>query len=272
MLATLQFAAERRNDYASSNFRPEWTTLETRAEAVEMHDARRLDPPARLDREGFELVRLPAPDPHWSQDDWVQSVYAPLAAQCVLDLTGATRALTFPSSWVLRDTAGKGFAPAAQYVHMDREQENCRALVRAHFGEDAVRAARNFEVINVWRPLTPPPQDVPLALCDQRTTDRDDWLVCQTLEPQLKEEMKHIVPLSNPSNRWYYFSNLTTDEAIVFRNYNDDVHGPAGCPHTAFHDDSVTASVPRASFEIRFYTFYEGERATRGERALFAPR
>lgn len=256
--AVLNFAAERRQDYASSNFRPEWTTLKTVPHAVELHDARDLPVPPRLDREGFELHRLPVADPQWEDNDWVQSVYIPLARELVLAITGGACALTFPGSWVIRDTGRTGFAPAAQYVHMDREYGNCRLIVRNHFGEDVLRRYSRFEVVNVWRSLTPPPQDHPLALCDQRSVDRSDWAICETLEPNLKEPMAHTVSVHNPDNRWFWFSDMTPDEAIVFLNYNDDEHGPPACPHTAFHDPSARNAAPRASFELRFYVFYEG--------------
>ncbi len=200
--ALLNFAAEKRDDYASSNFRPEWTTLKTAAHAVEIHDARDLPEPPSLSREGFELLRLPVEDGQWEDQEWVEADYVPLVRERVLSVTGGACALTFPGSWVLRDTGRSGFAPAAQYVHMDRTYGNCRDIVRREFGQDMLERYLRFEVINVWRSLTPPPQDHPLALCDQRSIDRDDWMICKTLEPNFSEPMEHTVSVHNPDNRW----------------------------------------------------------------------
>ena len=254
--ATLNFARERRDDYVFSNYHPAWRTLETTPHAVEMHDARDLTVPPTLAQEGFEIHRLPVAQPDWENNDWVQMHYVPRVQELVLKATGGDQALTFPGSWVYRNTGVESTAPAALYVHMDREYENCRQLVRNHFDEAVWSRYSRFEVINVWRSLTPPPQDYPLAFCDQRTNDRTDWITCLTREPQLAEEMKHTVAVSNEGHRWYFFSDMTPDEVVVFRNYNDDEHGVPGCLHTAFHDETVRDAVPRASFEIRFYVFY----------------
>ena len=254
--ATLNFARERRDDYVFSNYRPAWRTLETAPLAVDMHDARDLAEPPTLGREGFEIHTLPVADPDWENDDWVRAHYLPRVRRLVLRATGGAEALTYPGSWVYRDTGREGAAPAALYVHMDREYENCRQLVRNHFDEAVWSQYPRFEVINVWRSLTPPPQDYPLAFCDQRTNDRADWITCLTREPQLTEEMKHIVAVPNAGHRWYFFSDMTPDEVIVFRNYNDDEHAIPGCLHSAFHDESARDAVPRASFEARFYVFH----------------
>lgn len=256
MRVELNFAAERRDDYASSNFRPEWTTLELNAHTVEIHNARLFASPARLDREGFELHRLPFAGGDWESSEWVEESYVTHARKLVIDITKGIKALTFPGSWVLRDTGREGFAPAASYVHMDREYETCRELVRKKLGQKLAGEPGRFEMINVWRSLTPPPQDHGLVLCDQRTVDRNDWAVCETLEPRLEGRLTHTVSVHNPTNRWCYYPGLEQDEVIVFRSYNDNENGLPGCLHTAFRDPTVRNAVPRASFEIRFYVFH----------------
>ena len=92
---------------------------------------------------------------------------------------------------------------------------------------------------------------------NQRTADRDDWAVCETLEPRLESRMAHTVAVHNPANRWCYYPDLDQQEVVVFRNYNDDVSGLPGCLHSAFRDPTAECAVPRASFEIRFYVFYD---------------
>ncbi|MFC3173417.1 CmcJ/NvfI family oxidoreductase [Novosphingobium bradum] len=259
-MAKLNFARDRRTDYAFSNFRPDWRTLQLTAHEVPMFDARDLPEPPTLAREGFELHKVPVTAPRWDDEEWIKGIYIPLLRDLVLERTGGVEAESFPGSWVYRDTVDDKRAPAAGHAHQDRERENARVYIRKNLGDAIVDRHKWFENINAWRALTPPPQDWPLAFCDQRTNDPADWLIVNVLEPGLVAsgtEIKHLVSLYNPNLKWYYFSNMQPDEVVLFRNYMDDPARPQGCMHTAFHDTAAVNPSPRASFELRLYVFHD---------------
>lgn len=255
--ADINFIAWKMDSYVVSNYVPEWTTLETAPHRVEVHNARLLDPPASYHREGFELHRMAVENPRWEDDDWIMAHYLPRLKELALEITGGAEAVTFPGSWVIRDTGRKGAATAAAFAHMDRERENCREIIRSMVDEAIWSKYPRFEMVNFWRSLTPPPQDVPLAICDQRTTFREDWVIGETREPEMHFKVRHMASVYNPENRWYYYPDMTADELIVFRNYEDDENRQHGCLHGAFTDSTVTQAVPRASLETRIYVFHE---------------
>lgn len=61
----------------------------------------------------------------------------------------------------------------------------------------------------------------------------------------------------NPDHRWFYFSHMRPEEAIVFKAFDSDRSRVQGCPHSAFDDPSCPQDVvPRASVEIRAYVYF----------------
>ena len=57
---------------------------------------------------------------------------------------------------------------------------------------------------------------------------------------------------------WYYFSNLTSDEVLVFKAFDSAAPDAYNAAHTAFDDPTAPAdAAPRASVEARFVAFFE---------------
>ena len=62
-----------------------------------------------------------------------------------------------------------------------------------------------------------------------------------------------------PSHEWRYFSDMTKDEALVFKLYDSDCKKGFTswrCPHTAFHD-TREGTVPRESVEVRTVCYFK---------------
>jgi hypothetical protein len=55
-----------------------------------------------------------------------------------------------------------------------------------------------------------------------------------------------------PAHRWFWFSDMQRDEALIFKTHDSDP-GRAHCvPHVAFdHEACPPHAVPRASIEMR---------------------
>jgi hypothetical protein len=252
--APLNFAADRSPDGVWSNLAPHLRTQALRSQKVRLTDARLMPTPSDLDREGFVLAHHPLGKPAWHDDAWVDETYNPACTDLVRRLTGAPYAVPFHRGVLLRDASGGAGAPAADFVHLDNTQEAlAQFLERAAPAEIRERYGR-VRVYNVWRATTPPPQDVPLALCDQRTVDRRDWVIGRTIEPDFPEGVPYIASMANAAHRWYFFSNLTADDAVVFKGYDSDSDAPPGCLHGAFrHPAPGAISTPRASAEMRVF-------------------
>ena len=63
----------------------------------------------------------------------------------------------------------------------------------------------------------------------------------------------------NKAHRWYYFSNMRPDEAIIFKVFDSLTDGRARfTAHTAFDDPATPNDAPpRESIEMRLFVFYD---------------
>ena len=232
---------------------------------VRFHDLRDAGEPPSLHREGFTLLRHRSNVTDFG-DTRQHAVYCEELAQLLRDVTGSTLVFLSPTL-VLRSRSHAQYQDGvvadrvADVVHCDRTDRSVwREAGRAlqHYGIDTPPEGRLVSY-NVWRPLTPPPQDFPLALCDLRTV-REEYLVrgLSTGNPaNPADDVEFYLSLFDPDQRWCYFSNLTRDEVIVFQQFDSAASGPSGCLHTAFRDPSCTkTAATRVSVEARAYVFF----------------
>ena len=68
-------------------------------------------------------------------------------------------------------------------VHVDQTAASAAARVERHLPADEAPELlkRRFQIINLWRPISDPAWDWPLALCDYRSIDTENYLVPTTL-------------------------------------------------------------------------------------------
>jgi hypothetical protein len=252
--AELNFAADRSPDGVWSNLTPHLRTQALSAHEVRLRDARRMAVAPDLAREGFTLAHHPVGPADWRNAAWIEQTYHPACVELVQRLTGAAYAAPFHPGVLLRDSTGENGAPAADFVHLDNTREAALGFCERAVPADIRARFSRVQVYNVWRTTTPPPQDVPLAICDQRTVDQRDWVIGRTVEPMSPEGVPYVASLANPAHRWHFYSDVTPDEAIVFKGFDSDPDAPYGCLHGAFrHPDPGAVSAPRASAEMRVF-------------------
>lgn len=242
------------------------TFVPTAKHRVRFHDLRADGAPSpSLDAEGFTLIahRSEAAD---FGDARQHDAYSEELRQLLCELTGSPLVFVSPLM-VLRSRSHPHYSGdviadrVAEMVHCDRTDRSVRmeaAVALRHRGIDTMPEGR-LVAYNLWRVLSPPPQDFPLALCDLRTV-RAEHLVRadSTGDPTSSgEELEFYLPLFDRGHRWCYFSNLTRDELLMFRQYDSAASGPSGVPHTAFRDPSCASSAAtRVSVEARAYVFF----------------
>jgi len=61
----------------------------------------------------------------------------------------------------------------------------------------------------------------------------------------------------SPAHRWWYFSNMNRDEALLIKFHDSDHSRAWRTPHTAFRDPSFPNAKTRASIEFRTVAFFE---------------
>jgi hypothetical protein len=95
-----------------------------------------------------------------------------------------------------------------------------------------------------------------LALCDARTVDEADLIAT---ERRAKNRVGETYRLAfNENQRWYYFPQLQSDEALLIKTYDSLQDGRARfSPHAAFTNPYAgSEAAPRQSIETRAFAFY----------------
>lgn len=196
--------------------------------------------------------------------------YAQEMLDLVKQVSGADKVILY-SPPVLRqnkDSPGSNYQPKASDVHTDWAPGNAEWTARQKLPE--IDCYSRFMFVNAWRPISPPPQDWPLALIDARTVGADEGVVYPMLVvPSIPKELpmrplpEHTVEGANfvhkPTHGWRYFSDMTKDEAIVFKLYDSDCKKGSKswrCPHTAFYNGREGTN-PRESVEIRTIAYFK---------------
>jgi hypothetical protein len=112
----------------------------------------------------------------------------------------------------------------------------------------------------VWRALSPPPQDIPLTVCDAHSVAPADLIGADAVfdvEGKPEWSFEGWVVRHNSEHRWWYFSGMTRDEALIFKTNDSDPAQPHCVPHSAFDDPSCPKGVPtRTSIEMRGIAYW----------------
>jgi len=243
-------------------------TYELRQTAIT--DARHAAERASIDREGFALWEAPSEVRNFLDEEAITTTYYREAAGLALAATGARQAHVFDHLVRKREpdraalTFGRsasGGRPAANgRIHNDYTEASGRkrlGLVLADPG--AASRVRRYAIVNVWRSISGPVLDTPLAVCDARTVAATDLVESEVRYGGRTGEI--YVATHSPLHRWSYYSAMDRHEALVFKQYDSQVSGVARfTPHAAFDLPEVPPEAPlRESIELRCLVVYATE-------------
>jgi hypothetical protein len=225
-----------------------------------------------VDVHGFAVVEHRSAVVDFTDRAEVAAVYEPEVVAFVTEQLGADRVAS--RGGVLRRSVAPGehsSQPQAALVHCDYGPEGAAETAAAVYAEafpDGPGFSRAVAT-STWRVFSPPPQDWPLALCDFRSVSPHDGLPnalyfvdelpADPFGPVdgLRRVTSGSEFVHNPAHEWWYFPDMTRDEVLFFK-FHDSDHGRAWrVPHSAFHDPTARASVPRHSIEFRTFAFFE---------------
>jgi hypothetical protein len=229
---------------------------------VPIFNGRTLADSFSLDREGFALVRHPTSVRNFYDDNEVRDVYYPAAEAFIRSALDADRVVIFDHTVRRRvegaaDIRGAGPRQPATRVHVDQTDRSGANRVREHLGAEADELLKGrVQVINLWRPIRGPLRDSPLAMCDGSTVAPDDLVASDLIYPNRSGETYSVT--YNPDHRWFYFPEMTPDEALLLKCYDSVTDGRTRFgPHTAFVDPTTPADAPpRESIELRTLVFH----------------
>ena len=240
-------------------------TLDPRTVAVE--NGRLRVQPHSLDQEGFTLVPHQSAVADFRDPHALATVYRLEMQQLILGLTGADE-VVFSALPVCRSTRGARLTVARQFygsrpgefVHVDISAATAVSLAKRCEPKHRNEPLRRFAHYNMWRAFSPPPQDVPLAVCDSRSVSPSDLVEADAvMDIPGKREFSYVglVIRYNPRHRWSWFAHMNRDEILIFKAYDSDSRQPNQVPHTAFQDPTCPpGQTPRASIEMRAIAYW----------------
>ncbi len=239
------------------------TRRDARIEAhiVTIRNGRPLRDRFELERDGFVLTRHETKVKDFYDEDEVGAVYSPEIEALVKEFSGAPRVLVFDHT--IRANAEstqkeKQVREPVRQAHNDYTDRSAPQRVRDLLPAEEAEALleRRFAVIQVWRPIRNPVRQTPLAICDAQSISPGDLI-----ETDLKYQDRtgEVLQLAyNPDQSWFYFPDMETNEAMVFKCYDSLTDGRSRfTAHTAFDDPNSPADAPeRESIESRALAFF----------------
>ena len=252
---------------------------------VQIRDGRLVRDRITLDRHGFRLADHKSAVVDFFDNDEVARTYPGEVAEAVKTLTGASFVATM--NWMVRTSGDMaayrrpdgpyqhagGVQPPANEAHIDTIPEKADGAARAAYNRHrpAGSGYHRFIYMSFWRAFSEPPQDWPLAMCESGSVRADEGVPNTLLiVDRIPEGDALFAPIPgeekapaaavlrhNPDHRWWYFSEMTRDEAILLKFHDSDRRLAWRTPHTAFKDPSFAHANTRASIEYRVIAYFE---------------
>jgi hypothetical protein len=232
----------------------------------------RLAGPFTLDEHGFCLGRHHSDITAWEENYGPESAYAAQAGEVGRLLSGADLVLTMGGMVRSSGATGASVQPPAAEAHVDFTQASAERIAQRMYVRARPQGAgyRRFMAFSLWRALSPPPQDMPLALCEGRSVRDDEGThntkvdvdVIPTGEalfaPIEGEENMAAATIFHHSSqhRWWYFPDMTPEEVLFIKLYDSDHRTAWRCPHTAFRDTTRVDARQRRSMEFRAVAYF----------------
>lgn len=239
-----------------------------------------------LDTHGFMIAKSPSEVTDYDDKEMVERLYEREVERDVMRLTGADKCVA--RGWMIRTSADLseqtkvkaenyqhvgGIQPPAGEAHVDLNTATANRMAEATYKKNFPDGPgyKRFLVTSYWRTFTPPPQNVPLALCDGRTSfggeEKSNTLFIVDEFPTGDDLVKPIegedqmlaasIFSYHPSHRWWYFEGMQADDILLFKFHDSDHTRTWRCPHSAFADGSAENPNIRSSIECRSVAFWE---------------
>lgn len=231
---------------------------------MDICDARPVAADLSLDGEGFRLVRhatrLRRED--FRTRHFVDAVYLREMEAVIQSATGADLVMSSASP-LLRlnspDAEKQKVARPAPLAHSDYTEFTFQTQLAHEVPIEAPAFAdfKRVEVYQTWRALSPPPQDSTLMFCSPKTVDPAKRVLSRFRSPPPFDILEFFMYQYDPANRWYYISNLTIDEVLLFKGYEGEAAEKMHILHSGADVPGLPAGVaPRESIETRAFAFF----------------
>jgi len=245
---------------------------------VTIRNARNAGRPFTLDEHGFAIASYPTKLDDFEDKAKISSIYDDEVKHIAMDMTGADHVAVMGGQLRTSGATSAIVQPPAAEAHVDFNEFTSNRIAQLLYEKTAPDGPGydRFIIFSLWRVLSDPPQDWPLALCEGSTVNDDEGVSNTKVDvdeippyerrfdpiPGEEEMVAATIFFHNPDHRWWYFPDMTRDE-VVFIKFHDSDHSHAWrTPHTAFHDVSQVDPVTRVSYEVRAIAYFQKKEKT----------
>lgn len=233
--------------------------------------------PFTLDQHAFQLAsqttKLTTKDFYNDPNQIIKSVYYKEMEELIQHQLGAAKVVVFTHqvrNECPEDPNATGVQGYFRGVHVDFAsnwaEEKYRMVLEDHMQQNnedmSMYTKGRFVIVNAWRNIGKQPiEQDHLAVCDETTLIKpDDYVTAYYYGSNRKGSGKQFRLASRNAHRhrWYYFPNMTSDEVLLFKQWDsDNTKSGRSCFHSAFHDSTARADAPpRESIEVRAVAFF----------------
>ena len=233
--------------------------------SVEVADMRAVEDELSIDREGFELHRYMTKVDDLYDEVAIKTNYYAEIKSLLMERFDASQVHIFDVTRRSDATGGAhnpdGLRKPATRVHVDYTVRSGPQRARDVFGEQEykrlIRVGAHIFQINVWRPITGPVENSPLALADAASIAEDELVATDQVFADRVGEIYHIA--HSVTQHWYYASQMDRDEVILIKGWDSIDDGRAlFTPHGALETiESRHNILPRESIEVRTFVVIE---------------
>ena len=224
---------------------------------------------------GAVLGRWPTAVRSFYDDQELRKRYYPEALEIIKAELGADRVIVFDHN-VRRGRTGDPspddypVGRPVHHAHADYTGLSALKRLQRELGTEAEAfTGARFVQVNLWRPIRGPLRDAPLAICDAATVSGRSLRAADLRYADRTGEIYYLA--YEPTQRWYFASDMSVEEAWLFKNFDSAVRETARvAPHSAFEDPRHLKVLPRQSIEVRAFAIFR-EQADAEPRTLGSP-
>jgi hypothetical protein len=242
-----------------------WSSAEADEHATIIHNLRPAASELLLDDVGFQLLAHRSAVKNFWDEEEIKRVYYPESIGFLKRVTGAAEVRIFDHTRRRRvpgenDRSTQPGVPRqpANRVHVDQTAASGVSRFRLEYPDEAdALLRRRVAIVNLWRPITSPVLDAPLAVCDARSVAPKDLVASELVYRDRRGETYNLT--YNPTQRWFYAPEMCADEVLLLKCFDSRDDGAVSrfAPHTAFTDPTAPPDAPpRESIELRTFLIF----------------
>jgi hypothetical protein len=265
--ATLNYVAATSEKLVSYAYQPPpgvpLSTVQVEGHATTIHDLRPAASKFALDEVGFRLLAHRSAVKNFWDEEEIKRIYYPESIDLLKRVTGAAEVRVFDHT-LRRRVPGKDDRSTgvprqpAHLVHVDQTATSGVTRLRVAYPDEAdALLRRRVAIVNLWRPITSPVLDAPLAMCDARSVTPKDLVASELVYRDRRGETYNLT--YNPTQRWFYAPEMRADEVLLLKCFDSRDDGVVSrfAPHTAFTDPTAPPDAPpRESIELRTFLIF----------------